>query len=246
MSGPDGVTLPGSLVRAWSLPGRVRVAISRDAPPGEATADSAIGREWARQREENPRLHNGPILSVQALDPEAGEVLARRDSYQRLVVQPRVSTGVRLLAVTGVLVARDAGGQEHVLLGRRAPGVRMYGGLWEIGPSGGVGVPPAPVTELDTAALSAHLGDEASEEIGIEIPPGVPVAVVRDDAARSDDVCLRVEMGPLEGVANLAPASWEYTQVRWAPVRELAALDGAEGNGIIAASRVLMRVLGWV
>lgn len=246
MSGPDGVTLPGSLVRAWALPGRVRVVISREATPGEAPADSAIGREWSRQRDENPRLHNGPILSVQALDPETGEVLARRDTYQRLVVQPRVSTGVRLLAVTGALVARDERGHEHLLLGRRAPGVRMYGGLWEIGPSGGLGVPPAPVTELDAAALSAHLGDEASEEIGIETPLGVPVAVVRDDAARSDDICLRVEMGPLERVATLAPASWEYTEVLWVPVAELARVDAAEGDSIIAASRVLMRVLGWV
>lgn len=230
-------------VLAW--PGSVRVTIRREPTPAEAGAETPIGREWAGQREANPRLFNGPVLSVVSLDPPLGHIACRRETYQRLVVQPRVATGVRMLAVTGVLLATGGDGTEHVLFGRRAPGVRIYGGQWELGPSGGVAAPPAAVEELTERDLAEQLADEVEEEIGLRVSGGAPVAVVRDRVACSDDVCLLLHVGPLEA-ARAAPANWEYTEVAWVPRAEVAAWMTAAPGGVIGASRALVAYLGWV
>lgn len=238
MSATDGI-------EAVALPRGVVVRVARDPVPPEAPPDSAIAREWDRQRAATPRLFNGAILSTLSIDAEAGEVLARRETYQRLVVQPRVMTGVRLLSVTGILVARDERGREHVLLGRRAAGVRLYGGMWEIGPSGGLPAPPAAVETLEADALAAHLADETHEEIGLDAGFGSArvVAVVRDHFARSDDVCLRVDAGALDPLRFLTPANWEYEEVKWVAADEFRTF--AAENEMIAASRALAGVMGW-
>lgn len=229
--------------QAWGV-SDLTVRISREAPPAEAAPGSEAHAEWERQRAANPRLYNAPILSVVSFDAEAGEMLARRETYQRLVIQPRVMTGVRLLGVTGILVARGEGGEEHVLLGRRAPDVRIYGGMWELGPSGGVGVPPRSVETLTAEHLTSFLSDEAEEEVGLEVGSARPVAVVRDLIARSDDVALRVEVGELGAVAA-RPVSWEYTQTAWVAVRELAAFEAKFAGEVIGPTRALMRLMGW-
>lgn len=229
-------------VLAW--PGSVRVTIGRDPAPGEAATDTPIGREWASQREANPRLFNGHVLSVVSLDPPLGHIACRRDSYQRLVVQPRVQTGVRMLAVTGVLLATGARGEQHVLFGRRAPDVRVYGGQWELGPSGGVSAPPPAVQEITGRDLAEHLADEVEEEVGLRVSGGVPVAVVRDRAACSDDVCMVLHLGPLAAL-RASPANWEYTEVAWVPVRDVAPWMASARGGVIGASRSLAAHLGW-
>jgi len=226
------------------LAGRVRILISPDPPPPPTPA---VDREWDRQRARTPRLHDGPILSVVAVfhaDADAAEIVCRRDGYKRLCVQPAVPTGARLLAVTGILTARDGRRREHVLLGRRSPETRLHGGLWELGPSGGVAVPPPAVTELDERALLAHLADEALEEAGVTIRAGRPVALVRDAAAFSDDVAILCDLGDLAD-ARAAPANWEYTDTRWVPVDELPGFDAAHASEIIPATRALLRFLGW-
>lgn len=235
---------PGEIeVIAW--PGAVRVTIGREPAPMEAEAHTPVGSEWASQRGANPRLFNGPVLSVVSLDPPLGHIACRRETYQRLVVQPRVQTGVRMLAVTGVLFATNARGEEHVLFGRRAPSVRIYGGQWELGPSGGVAAPPAAVQEITERDLADHLADEVEEEIGLRVAGGTPVAVVRDRAACSDDVCLVLHVGPLEAV-RATPANWEYTEVAWVPRSEVGAWMAAAPGGVIGASRALAAHLGWV
>ncbi|CAG1006111.1 hypothetical protein PHYC_03288 [Phycisphaerales bacterium] len=232
--------------QAWEIRD-LTIRIARDPAPPDAPPGTQAHDEWERQRAANPRLHNAPILSVVSFDPETGDLLTRRESYQRLVIQPRVMTGVRLLGVTGILVASDALGREHVLLGLRAPGVRIYAGMWELGPSGGVSVPPVSVETLTAAHLTACLADETEEEIGLEIAGGEPVALVRDSLARSDDVALRVVVGDLgEFASRAAPSNWEYTRTAWVPIAQLPEFDAANAAEIIAPTRALFRILGWV
>jgi hypothetical protein len=223
----------------------VVVRIAREPAPAALSPGTRALAEWERLCALNPRLHDGPILSVVSVDATVGEVFVRRDSFQRLIIQPRVMTGVRLLGVTGVLTARDASGREFVLLGRRAEGVRVYAGMWEVGPSGGVGVPPMGVEELTVDHLTSYLADEALEEVGVEIISASPVALVRDLIAFSDDVVLRTDLGEVD-IDRLAPASWEYAQARWMPVDEIAAFDASRAQEIIAPTRAIFRMLGWV
>lgn len=227
-------------IRVLPLAGSVRVRIARDVHSEHARADDEH-REWERRRAENPALFDGPILSVVSIDHDAAEVLARRDTYRRLVVQPRVPTGVRLLAVTGLFIAHDDDRHPHILFGKRAASTRVYPDMWEIGPSGGVGVPPANIDLLLPEHLTAHLADEAAEEVGLDLAHAVPVAVLRDDLARSDDIVLRADLGRLADVApRTTCASWEYTSVRWIARRDIPAFLHSERDRVIPPTRALL------
>jgi hypothetical protein len=235
--------IPG--IECWRVDvarGDPRVHITRERPPAPS---AAIETEWARRVAANPMLHDGAVLSVLGFDADTNMIAARRDSYKRLAVQPRVPTGVRLLAVTAILRAVDASGASHVLLGRRSHRTRIYGGCWELGPSGGVGVPPPAVERMGLDELCEHLIEEVREEAGLSVEgPGVPVAYVRDHVAFSDDLVLLLEAGPLDAVkAASGPANWEYEETRWMPVADAAAFDGDE---TIGATRAIFRAMGWI
>ena len=229
--------------------GTLRVTVSRGVVPVNT---GAVDQAWAKLMAANPRYFDGPLLSVLNLGPAdatqpTNEVMVRRDRFSRLAVQPGVQTGVRILSVTGVLTARDGDGREHVLLGRRGRGTRIYGGMWELGPSGGLQDPPAPVTELDEAAVFSHLADEVQEEAGLLVEHGRAVGVARDHAAMSDDIVFVCDMGPLHEVQGRAgPANWEYEETRWLAVADAAAFDAAHAREIIPPTRALLRAFGWV
>ena len=232
------------MIEAWPLKGPLAIHVSRDPAP-EPSAQ--VAAEWARLCQENPRHFDGPVLSVQTFDPELGEVLCRRDRYQRLAVQPAVRTGVQQLAVTGVLVAANAAGRRYVLLGKRSHETRIHGGQWELGPSGGVSPPPANIDLLDADMLMRHLGDEVAEEVGLELPHGRVVAYVRDHGAHSDDIAVLCDLGSFEEVSpKTSAANWEYTETLWLPLDTVAHFDSANTGEIIGATRALFRVLGWI
>lgn len=247
--------LPG--VRAYHASTDLRVQI--DIPSRLPMDNDALAARWAALCAANPRFHDGPILAVSALDvttgsvggvlaPVVAHIDARHDSYRRLAVQPQVRTGVRLLGVTAIITAFDDAGQIAVLFAQRAQDVRIYPNLWEIGPSGGVNVPPPTVRSLDAPLLARAAFDEIEEEIGEPAAallggPGnfVPIAVIRDDVAFSDDVVLHMKH---PGPASLRAAintSWEYRQTQWVPLRELR--DWSRTNPCIPPTHAICRLL---
>lgn len=232
-----------------------------------------VEARWAAMLQENPRLYSGPLLSVVALDLDHGVIHTVRDEFKRLAVQPQVKTGVQILSVTGVITARDTANRNHVLLGRRGRGTRIYGGMWELGPAGGIPPPHASTTTLTEADAVRHLAEEAEEELGLKLelglgmgqvpsphratlkptPPVVNV-IVRDTIAHSDDLTILLahdEPGSMERLAaelaqSRATHAWEYEETRWIALAELAAFDAQFANEIIITSRAVFRGLGWV
>ena len=196
----------GPVVLPWGGLPPVRVAPAvEDDPPG-------LEAEWRRRCALNPNLHDGPLVEVLHAGP--GGIDARRTTYRRFVAGPAVGRPVLALGVTGVCIHED-----RVLLGRRAAGVRIYGGLWETAPRGGV--EPGPGGELTGADLAACLGAEGREELGptFRVVSSSFLAAVRDDEAGSLDLCFRLGLaGDPSG-----PAAWEYGERRWAPLTEVAA-----------------------
>ncbi|MBK9188274.1 MAG: hypothetical protein IPM33_04885 [Phycisphaerales bacterium] len=220
-----------------------RITLLRGVAP--ALSPEAVAR-WAVLCAANPRFHDGPILSVVSIEPDASEITVRRDRYARLAVQPQVHTGVRLLGVTAVLTASDAAGRAHVLLARRGEQVRLYAGLWELGPSGGVACPAGDAAVLDFDDLLRSLADEIEEEVGLP-PPVSPrvVAIARDHRAMSDDVVITGDMGSLEAASEaMRTSAWEYREACWIPLDAVAAFDST--NEIIAPSRGILRLMGWL
>ncbi|MFZ4576487.1 MAG: hypothetical protein ACOYN0_19040, partial [Phycisphaerales bacterium] len=196
----------------------VLVTIARDEPP---PASPAVLAEWDALCRVNPRLYDGPILSVKTVDIEHAHVHVSRDRYSRLAVFPRVRTGARLLAVTGLLLAKDGGGRQYVLLGKRGDQVSRYPGCWEFGPSGGMAVPAPTTDRFGMEFIGGHLRDEISEELGLDRLSCelTPIAYARDHAVMSDDIVLRCDLGTFDDNPIAAvELSWEYTEVRWIPI----------------------------
>lgn len=243
--------LPG--ITVWEWPAGAPVAVRVEGGPATGSAaggegrDAAVEAEWARMRRDNPRLFDGPVLSVARMDA-GGEIVGRRDSYRRLVVQPAVPTGVQQLSVTGVILGPDDAGRECVLLGRRGRGTRMYGGMWELAPSGGLD-PPAPGrADLAIDDLRAQLARELHEEVGGRpagsLADAELAAVLHDAAAHSYDLTLRCRAG--RALGEHGPVErWEYDSVRWLPLADIAGFDRDHAAEIIPPTRALFRVLGW-
>lgn len=234
----------------------LRVVIEPAPPPIPSTA---VDRAWEDLRRENPRCYDGPLLAVTGIDFSAARavVRCRLDSFRRLAVQGRgVDTGVWLLAVTAVLKARDARGVPHVLLGRRGRATRVYPGMWELGPSGGVDPPaslgPDDGAPLTPADLRAALEREVREESGLhlDLASARCLGVVRDAASWSFDACYAAEVPiPVESLRAAAQAgdehAWEYEETRWVPIAGVPAFERENAAGIIPPARAIFRLLGW-
>lgn len=252
MTTPDA-----SRVRSIDDARTLRVEILPDAPGRSAETERRTDELWARRRDANPRLFNGPVLAW-ADNPLAFDgttIRARRDEYRRLTVQPDVATGVMQLSVTGLIVAPDRTGTPHLCIARRAHDTRIYGGMWELAPSGGVDPPPAGDRSLDARDLFTQLLLELTEELGlpVEPDPGTPVCVVTDPIAMSADVVIRVDIvRPVEDLIAHAEGDahtsrWEYDAVRWIALDELGRFVRAAGpDACIPPMLDVLAFLGWL
>ncbi|MBN4052673.1 hypothetical protein JYU07_00150, partial [Roseiflexus sp. AH-315-K22] len=136
----------------------------------DAASDAASDDAWDHLCAQNPRLFDGPILALTRLDLDEGALWCVRDSYRRLALRDVCQDDVTILSVTVVLEASDERGCPHLLLGKRGLRTRSYPGLWELGPAGGLDVPPVGVATLDHTDLLAQANAELREEVGIREP----------------------------------------------------------------------------
>ncbi len=226
----------------------VRVLISAPPPADSPEICSDIERRWAELHTANPRCFDGPILAIERFDPATNTVHARRDGYKRLAVQPQVETGVRILSVTGVLTALDGRGRACALLAQRSPQTRVFGGLWELAPSGGID-PPGGATAMELGEIRSQLGKELREELGLEldVSRARPIALCADEAGRSVDIVLRLDTGSAIDALDIgADRAWEYTGVRWIELGKASAFAREHADELIPSARDLLRVLSSV
>lgn len=228
----------------------VSIRMLPSAPPPPPAERDAVDRHWDRLVRANPRLYNGPLLAVVAVDFEHAAFHCRRDEFKRLCAQPAVRTNVRLLSVTGVVLADDASGRPHVLLGRRGRDVRSYPGLWELGPAGGIPPPHPSVDHLGEIDVRAQLLEEAAEELGLPITPGPIRLLARDAVAMSDDLVVECRASSVEDASDALAAggshAWEYQETRWVPLDILPQFDASHADEIIGTTRAIFRGLGWI
>jgi hypothetical protein len=250
------VSAPGAAITgtdAWGPPDARGLTIAVDDAPARQQPDSLrrrVDELWARACAENPRMFDGPLLAVDSFDPARGRMSCRRDTFRHIIARPSVDTGVELLAVSAVVVARDRAGREHAFIGRRGVQTRIYGGLWELGPSGGITPPAQGVREIGMEGVLAQLDAEMGEEAGLSIA-GAETSIagfVRDHIAFSLDILVSVR--PSEAIEELAQRgashTWEYAESHWIPVDEIGAFDREHAAEIIAPTRAAFRLLGWV
>ncbi|MBL8765201.1 MAG: hypothetical protein JNM07_13125 [Phycisphaerae bacterium] len=236
--------IPG--VEVWRLSGPPRVEWVEGAAPA---AHPDAERVWRDAVAANPRLHDAPIVVVAGAD-RSGLVRCRAGSYRAFVVSGLLadeggaggSTLVEALGVTGC-VRRTAAGVRSILLGRRGRGTRIYGGMWETAPRGGV-EPPGRGECLGMTLLVEQLRRELREEVG-DLPGDMratPIALVRDHVAHTLDVVFDLDAGDVPAGAagdTIARRGWEYSDVRW--VRDAArGAPGIEGGSLSPPTAALL------
>lgn len=219
------------------------------ADPG-AAADSA----WAQMCAENDRLHDGPILAVRSIDGAASTITCARSRYRELALQhhPAVGDrGVRMLGVKGLITGRDRAGREHVLIARRGPQTRIYGGLWELCPGGGVDV-PADASTISHDDLARTVVHEAEQEMGVKLAAAdcrPPAALVQDDTAFSLDLIVPVAwpgtVDPRRGLCAADGCEWEYLDAAWLALQEVGAFAAANCHAITPPTLAVWRWRGW-
>ncbi len=159
------------------------------------------------------------MLAFTGLDPSTGVISASVEQYKHHAVRDSIDLDIKLLAVTGVLVAQDADGQSKFLIGKRSPSTHRYGNQWEFGPCGGIDVPGLNIESMDFDAIVRELGREAMEEAGIDLSrtTSSPIALVHDDAVGSVDIVIRVELAQIPPMES----SWEYVDHSWVTLAQL-------------------------
>ena len=211
-------------------------------------AASQLDLLWMLEKETNPELFDGPILVIRVDDLREGDLLVRRWSYKRHFCLQ--NTLFRSLGVQGLVIGRDHAGTEHLLLGRRSSSVRMYPGLWENAPSGGVPPPPTGVDELHRDHILKALMSEGLEEIGLSLHPQYAqfIATLEDQTARSFDLVFRLELGVAINSTGLPCAihedgRWEYADAAWVPMTNLRNWVEQNAHAVSPPTRALTRWL---
>lgn len=238
-------------IRVWRAPLRTAEPIAIEPLATEPRQDNPrLQARWRELCDTNPRLHDGPIWGVRAFNPAAGVIHVEADDYSRYAVRPTIGAGTWMLAVRGVITARDDSGDEHVLIGLRSASVRNYGDMWEVVPGGGVPRNEHPGRTPSTTDLIDHLRQEAREEAGLDIDAAsCRVCGVCDDSyAGGFDVLVEVRLADPLGriVERMGERDWEHRRVEWKPIRDIADFDARDAAIVSPPTRAIFRYLGWV
>jgi 8-oxo-dGTP pyrophosphatase MutT (NUDIX family) len=223
----------------------VHVSLVASTPPPE---DDRVERVWGRLKQQNPKLFGGGVYSVLRFSMVRGEIKAAYDLYKRLVVQPEVETGVSQLSVSALAIGPDPEKRPCVLLGQRGEQTRIYGGMWQICPAGGVDPPEnaSDLRDLVHTDVEGALRREFDEEVGFAAPAGVlaPVAIVHDKVARSYDVVLAADFAHLPEPRPRNGSGWEHMAFEWVPIAQLPRF--AREHPLIEPTAELFRALRWL
>lgn len=238
---------------------------TRDPAPAPIAEPSNADARWRAMLAASPKLHDAPIWSVRSLatGPGQHEVVAALtpETYRQLALQSpgtagtdAIELGVRLLGAKAIIVAEGTGSAGPcVLLARRSPHTRVYGGQWEVAPGGGVDRPapsatgPVPTPADTVLALVQELADELGHDWSRSIGAAAVVGLIDDPVARSVDVVVRAQwrtpVAPwstaLDPVLRRAGGRWEVSEAFWLALRDapqwLAEQQGAVSPPTLAA-----------
>lgn len=219
-----------------------RVEIDRSATPAiDSETQIRVDEAWDQLCASNPKYFNAPILVFDAYDPASGVIHAHIGEYKHHAVRQSVDLGISLLAVTAVLCRPDrARNAPTYLIGKRSTQSHMYGGLWELGPSGGI-EPPRVDTGISLRGLIEQVDREVREEIGLSVidQPAAAVSLVHDTQAGSTDIHIGIVLAD----AHEPDPNWEYDETRWVTLEELLAWCDEKPDEIIPTTIAHARFL---
>jgi 8-oxo-dGTP pyrophosphatase MutT (NUDIX family) len=195
------------------------ITIKIDRSPKVHSQAGAVDAAWQGLCAQNPRYFNGQMLAFDSYDPATGVIHASVEEYKYHAVRDTVDAGISLLAVTAILVCIDSEQSDAMyLIGKRSPKLHRYGGLWELGPSGGVDVPRTD-DMLDQDQIIAEAAREVREEVDLQLfdIPAKFAALVHDHGVGSTDIAIELAIGPIPSLQH----NWEYSEIKWVSKHEL-------------------------
>ena len=223
-----------------SLLGFRQIVIDRSPKPMlDEETQRRVDAAWSELCAQNPKYFNAPILTFETYDAQSGVLSARVDEYKHHAVRQQIDLGISLLAVTACL-ARPRPDATYYLLGQRSARSHMYGGLWELGPSGGI-EPADHEATISFRGLLNQVDREVREEIGISVcqRPAAAISLVHDAHAGSTDIHVGIVLGDEH---KLNP-NWEYDDTRWVTLDDLIEWCEAKPDEIIPTTIAHARFL---
>lgn len=206
-----------------------------------------INDAWESLRAANPRYHDGAMLVVESRSP----LTVRRDTYRTLATAAIFDPTIRALGVQGVVIGRDRSEHEHTLFGRRSAETRIYGGLWENAPSGGMTAAPGRGA-LSLGDFIGALRGEGIEELGLDLADAEikPIALLDDPRAFSIDLVLEVRPHrPIDPRAIPCSARdggrWEYIDAAWVRWDQIGGWMRRDRAAFSPSTLVLANRYGW-
>lgn len=187
-------------------------AVELDSTPRKIVLSDDVKRQidsfWEQERNQNPLLFNGNIMSATSYNKE--RVIGQFVEYKHFMAQIRQPElkkhlQINVLAISGVTQASN-----YVLIGKRGKQVAHYPGYYELTPSGGV----------DSDAFVGHYVDyqeqfqrELEEETGYKKQQIVainPLYLVQEDS------CLDIVANIQLSITDLnVKATHEYEELIW-------------------------------
>ena len=237
-------TLVGSSAGSWAemtvtlepIENFQLIRIDQSATPSlDTEQEQLVQGAWEALRTQNPKYFNSPMLSFESASPGNGNIIASVRPYMHHAVRDTIDLGISLLAVTAVVLVGD-----RVLIGKRSVHSHRYGGLWELGPSGGIDVPEH-TGLIDRNGLLNEAVREVEEEAGF-VPSVIRhdiVALIHDHQVGSTDLAVVMQIEPPETLS----INWEYEDTRWLPLNELVAMCDEEPDKLIPTTIALARFL---
>jgi 8-oxo-dGTP pyrophosphatase MutT (NUDIX family) len=194
-----------------------------------------IDDAWAKLCAKNPRYFNSPMLSFESASARNANIRASVRPYMHHAVRDTIDVGISLLAVTAVVLVKN-----RVLIGKRSYDSHRYGGLWELGPSGGIDVPEQGDT-IDRAGLVAEARREIEEEAGFvpEVIRHDVVALIHDHLVGSTDLAVVMEIEQPTSIS----INWEYDETKWLTLEDLALWCEKAPSELIPTTVALARFL---
>ena len=219
-------------------------------PSDETTVDAA----WREMLAANDRLHDGQIMAVGVCDAAELTIQCYPSTYRQLAVQHHPSVGdrgVRLLGVKARIFGVDRDNRGHVLIARRGTQTRVYGGMWEIGPGGGI--EPLPnATAITHDDIVRSLIREAQEEMGLKVAPADcrhVIAAILDEWAYSVDLIMPVVwpgiVDPRRGLCAADGCEWEYLDAAWIALDDWTDFAAKHASAITPPTLAVARLQQW-
>lgn len=208
---------------------------------------------WTELLRDRPRLFDGAVYSVSAFDPATRHITLAHDSFARVCLG-----SARLLGVKAVVLGSDPASVPHVLINRRHPGTRVYGGLWEAGPGGGVSPRETPAVDsiITVESLAQHLSREGQEELGLDLARESDLVVrgpsmfLLDHAACSLDlvfvVTLNATIDPRAAACRAQDRDWEYLDSAWLSRADTPRFLQQHAHAIAPTLPALLHALHWL